>query len=261
MDKLKAQELLLGVLGVVALVIIVGYYYYENRKSKSSSTAQSQIQQQLAAAGVGTSAAKTIISSATSSTAQTGAPAALPTFGTVNNMEYPYGLPATVTVQLTDGTRKSASLLAVNWAMQDWGVQSPDGLQALYDVGEEDGVAAVYAPDGRQYNSFSTIKAEPDQTGTDFPVGVLFVTPDNFRYGVIPSTDIYVYVPPAQTTAPLSASLGRTVYGYFFGGNLQGTTTVAPTVTYDSNGVGTVHLSNGSTWSPGVPGTITVKPV
>ncbi|MDG6917493.1 MAG: hypothetical protein JRM85_07885 [Nitrososphaerota archaeon] len=257
MDKLKTQEAVVAVLGIVGLVAVVAYLYYENKKS-ASPTSESQTEQQLKAAGVESSTAATLAKQTTTSAKSS----AQPTFGTVNNMEYPYGLPASITVELTDGSRKSASLQPSNWAMQEWGVQSPVGLQALYYVGEEDGVVAVYAPDGRQYQYFTTTKGESDQQGgTDFPVGVLFVTPDNFRYGVIPSSDIYVPSTAPPTTATLSASKGYTVYGYFFGGNLQGTTTSAPTVTYDSQGVGTVHLSNGNTWSPGVPGTITVKPV
>ncbi len=256
MDRLQTQETLIAVFGAVALVALVAYFYYENKKTAASSP-KSQTEQQLKAAGVGSSTAATLanqVSAAPSSTQ--------PTLGTVDNMEYPYGLPASVVVELIDGSRKSASLQASNWAMQEWGVQNPSHLQALYYVGEEDGVTAIYAPDGRQYQSFKTIKGSSDQQGgTDFPVGILFVTPDDFRYGVTPSSDIYVPSVPPPTAATLSASKGYTVYGYFFGGNLQGTTTSAPTVTYDSHGVGTVHLSNGNTWSPGVPGTVTVKPV
>jgi hypothetical protein len=255
LDKVQTQEAVIAVLGIIGLFTVAVYLYYETRKSTPEAAAAAQTEQQLEAAGVTSGAAATAKQSTVKASAQ-------PTIGTVNNMEYPYGLPASVTVQLADGSKKSASLQAVNWAMQDFGVSNPERLQALYYVGEEEeNVTAVYAPDGRQYQSFSTIKGLPDQTGTDFPVGVLFVTPDNFRYGVAPSSDIYVYAPPSAVTATYSASKGYTVYGYFFNGNLQGTTTSLPTVTYDSKGVGTVHLSNGNTWSPGVPGTITVKAI
>jgi hypothetical protein len=161
---------------------------------------------------------------------------------------YPYGLPGSVEVTFTDGTKVTASLVDAASALKVFGsINVINGLQAIYDAGvTTNGVSSV-SVDGKQIASWGSMR----HVGG---AGRLYIEPDGARY-LMPSEIQFIITPPSTTptlTPPTGAPGTWYLVGDANGNELWQTSDHALAYAYIQIYGGSIAASNGQWPNVGV---------